>query len=378
MPALHSTHQKHTAIIIALGPEAAPGHPAPGELASLLRDLDYEVVSMVRQRRLATSAAPLGRGKIEEIKAVLAELPSASGPPLVVVCGLIEPGPLRHLQSALSVSVVDRTEIILRIFEARAKTPLVQAEVLRSRLLYSLPRLRDIDTSHRQGGGGGRAAKGNTQLVLNRQAIQKKIALLSRDIERLRIQNERATERRAETKAIALLGYTNAGKSSWMSALCRAQSDAKDQLFATLSTKVRPLAGAGTRVLVADTVGFLEGLPHEVLEAFYSTLREALHAHLLIHVADAQSPFLDRQISVTQEVLAHLGAGDRPTWLFLNKADTLDDQRRAELTLRYPEARLVSAHERDDVSQVTKEIRAFFEESAQKREQTEFLSEVRG
>lgn len=348
-----------TALVLALGPAAAPRHPAAPELVALLRSLAIEVPLVARQRRLENSSPYLvGPGKLQELRDILAEW--SGPPPLLVVAGEARPGPLRNLQKALGVEVADRMEIILQVFETRAETPLAQLEIERARFIHSLPRVRDQVDPGKQEGGGGRAAKGNSHVTLTKQAIKARIVELTRRIEVQRQKQDRRSARRRDVPSVALIGYTNAGKSSWMSALTGHSGGAKDQLFYTLGTRVKALSGEGSRVLVTDTVGFLEDLPHDLLEAFHSTLNEALGADLLLHIADGTSVRLHQQLEVTHQVLRHLGAANKPMLLVLNKVDLLSEGERAHLGATYPEALLQSSLSKDDARALRTQIRAHF------------------
>lgn len=209
----------------------------------------------------------------------------------------------------------------------------------------------------KQEGGGGRAAKGHSHLVLAKRRIERRIAELDARIEVLRREQERRVKERQTTPRVALIGYTNAGKSAWMNALTQRNVESKNQLFHTLGTKVGALGGAGPRMLACDTVGFLEGLQHDLLSAFHSTLSEAIDADLLLHVADASSPNLERQLRVTVATLTAIGANALPRWLILNKADLLTSEERVELAVAYPEALLVSAHDGRDRQEILQKVR---------------------
>lgn len=356
------TYVAKTALVLALGPSAAPHHPATPELIALLRSLEFEVPIVLRQRRLeGTSPYLVGPGKLQELKEALAKWEGP--PPLLVVAGEARPGPLRNLQKALGIEVTDRMEIILRVFEARAETPLAKLEIERARLLHALPRVRDEVDPQKQEGGGGRAAKGNSHVALSKQAIKARVVHLGRRISVQRREQERRSSRRSDVPSVALIGYTNAGKSSWMSALTGHSGGAKDQLFYTLGTRVKALSGDGSRVLVTDTVGFLEDLPHDLLQSFHSTLNEALQADFLLHIADATSQRLAQQIEVTHQVLSHLGVRGKPMLLVLNKADLLSQTERASLKAIHPDALLLSSKSSQDRRQLRASIRAHFAET---------------
>lgn len=368
MPRFHSTTTPRPAIVLALGPSAAPDSPLASELRSLLEGLGHQVVGEVRQRRHEPSAGlPLGSGKLTELRELISAAqgdPSQSETtePVLIASALdLASGHLRNLEEALDAPVVDRTEVILRIFEARAESPLAKLEIERARLIHSMPRIRDLEAARRQQGGGGRASKGNSNTELAKQAAARRIAELGRRIEILRSEQERRAARRRDVPRVALIGYTNVGKSSWMEQLTAREAGVKDELFHTLGTRVHALRGAGRRILVADTVGFLEALPHTLVESFRSTLEEALDADLRLHVADASSSRLAAQLAVTRSVLGEMRSAPAAELLVLNKVDRLSPERRAELQAAYPDAVLVSAHSEDDRRALVTRIRSVLE-----------------
>jgi GTPase len=357
MPRLHSTVAIRPAILLAIGPSAAPKNASVTELRALVEGLGYSVVGEIRQRRHEPSAAlPLGSGKLNELKDLLmAE--AATKDVLVVTAQDLPSGHLRNLEQALDAPVIDRTEVILRIFESRAQSPLAKLEIERARLVHALPRIRDLAAARRQQGGGGRAAKGHSNTELAKQAAARRISELGRRIEVLRREQDRRAERRRDVPRVALVGYTNVGKSSWMEQLTAREAGVKNELFHTLGTRVHALKGAGERVLLADTVGFIEGIAHTLLESFRSTLAEALDADLRLYVADASSPHLEEQIALSRRIVDQVGGPRVPELLLLNKADLLGAERRPELLRTYPEALLVSAHSEDDRRTVARRIR---------------------
>lgn len=365
----HSTSRLQPAILVAAGPSASPRRATLDELGSLLVGLEFTVEEVVRQRRPPDSSTWIGSGKLEELTAAVQRVRAWTGvDPLVVLAAEVEPGRLRALEAGLGVSVIDRTELILRVFEARADSPLAELEIERARLVHALPRLRDQVGPTDREGGGGRGGRGHSNVVLAKRATMKRIAELDGRIDALRRAVDERVDRRADVPRVALVGYTNAGKSSWMEALTGHSGGVRDALFHTLGTRVRALAhNPGPRILVADTVGFLEGLPHSLLDAFHSTLREALAADLWVHVADASSPYVDEQIETTRRVLGEVSSHAAPSLLLLNKIDRVDDARREELAARYPEAQLVSSRDRQGVHEVSSFLRAFVEDELGER-----------
>lgn len=344
------------------------------ELENLALGLGFEVVaSFVQKRATRTTPAYLGEGKLREIAALTGgpgELVrgAAQGPPqrddlVVIADDELLPGQLRALQSALGVEVFDRTSVILRVFEARARAREARLEIELARLQYELPRIRDDHSLGDREGGGGRAGRGHTNVELAKQRARERIAAIKRELETLGANAANRRKARADSFRVALVGYTNAGKSSIMHQLTGSDVLVEDKLFATLDTTVRQLVPPATPpILLADTVGFLERLPHALVASFRSTLAEAHEAWLLLHVVDASDPAHRMQAQVTARVLAELGA-DAPGWLVLNKIDRLDDDAREALRREFPDAIPMSALDPSDGASLRKRLVAFFAES---------------
>lgn len=333
------------------------------ELASLLKSLGIAPLNRVVQKRpeLASSWV-LGAGKLEELADLLRTQGSDEGePPLVVFDGELSPGQQRNLEKALEAEVFDRTEVILRIFARRAQTKTARLEVELARLNYEAPRARDDSSLDTQAGGGGRGGKGHSNLELRKQLIRKRVAQVRQELEHETTHRQTRRTRREETPVVALVGYTNAGKSSLMRALTGADAYVEDQLFATLGTTVRALPDSHPRILIADTVGFIRNLPNHLLASFRTTLDEALDADLLLHVVDAADPEWRAQLQVTREVLAEVEADNIPALIVFNKIDRVDAETPQRLREEYPDALLVSAHSPDDVLRIRAALVAFFE-----------------
>jgi GTP-binding protein HflX len=262
--------------------------------------------------------------------------------------------PTQHsnLEKATGVDVLDRSSVILEIFHRHARTREARLQVELARLRYLAPRLRA-----RSGGGdrvrggiGGKGA-GESALELDRRRIRDRDAELQHELAHIRTDTKTRRERRRELPTVALVGYTNAGKSSLMRALTSTDVYIADELFATLDTTVRRLVPpTQPPVLVTDTVGFIKKLPHDLVASFRSTLDEAGDADLLLQVVDAADPAHADQLAVTRAVLAEIGADRIPTWLLLNKIDKVDDEGRAALADRYPQAIQLSAKRPADVA----------------------------
>jgi len=356
--------------LLSFGKAAVEGSPLAAELRALVEGLGYTVIGEVRQRRSETlSTLPVGSGKLAELRELIQRAKAGTEARVVIACTLDLPsGQQRSLEKLLDEPVIDRTEVILRIFEERAASPLSKLEIERARLMHSLPRIRDQEASRRQEGGGGRASKGHTNTELAKQAAGRRIAELGKRIEIVRREQDRRMERRRVVPRVALLGYTNVGKSSWMEQLTARAVGVKDELFHTLGTSVHALRGAGRRILVADTVGFIEELPHTLVESFRSTLAEALDADLRLHVADASSSRLAAQLEVTRELLERVECPPTRELLVLNKVDKLTPEEQSELRLRYPEALLVSSRNIDDRRLLVEKIRSIIDEVAPLRD----------
>lgn len=282
---------------------------------------------------------------------------------VVVVDHELSPRMQRNLERATGVEVLDRTHVIVEIFHRHAKSREARLQVEIARLSYVAPRLREAGAGgDRQRGGIGGKGAGESALELDRRKIRDRIAELRREL--ASIERESATRRasRQQQRRVALVGYTNAGKSSLMRALTSSGVYVADKLFATLDTTVRALRPeTEPRILVSDTVGFIKKLPHELVASFRSTLDEALEASLLLFVVDAADPTFREQLAVTRDVLAGIGAGEVPWRLVLNKRDRLDDAAIAALATEYPDAILVSAKDERDVRRVRELIVAFFD-----------------
>ncbi len=260
----------------------------------------------------------------------------------------LTPGQLRSLEERLGVKVIDRTALILDIFALHARSREGKAQVELAQLNYLLPRLRGWgEAMSRAGGGvGTRFGGGETKMELDRQHIGRRIAKLRRELKALARTRETKRSRRQGSgiPQAAIAGYTNSGKSTLMNRLTGADVIVADQLFATLDPTVRRLKlPGGRRCTISDTVGFVSKLPHDLVEAFRSTLEEVTLAELVVHVADASSADLTEQIEAVRRVLGEIGAGSIPEVLVLNKIDLLSGSQRARLAGRYPGSVPVSA-----------------------------------
>jgi GTP-binding protein HflX len=281
--------------------------------------------------------------------------PGPDGKPrasVVLVDHDLTPTQQRNLEKATGADVLDRTSVILEIFHRHAKTREARLQVEIARLRYLAPRLRESagGGDRVRGGIGGKGA-GESSLELDRRRIRDRIAELRHELEQIEGGSRTRRARRSELPTVALVGYTNAGKSSLMRALTSTDVYVADKLFATLDTTVRRLQPpTEPAILVSDTVGFIKKLPHDLVASFRSTLEEAAGADLLLHVIDAADPAHADQIAVTREVLREIGADEVPSWLLFNKIDRVDEEARAALADRYPGAIQLSAKDRGDVA----------------------------
>ncbi len=313
------------------------------ELHGLAVTAGTEVVNELVQRRTTPSFSTyLGKGKVEELR-LMVEQHDAD---LVIFDNDLNPAQVKNLEQAINAKVIDRTELILDIFAAGARTYESRLAVELAQLEYSLPRLKRMWTHlSRQSMGVGMRGPGEKQLEVDRRLAQKRIHDLKELLGKVEKRRERQVRARDEAPTVSLVGYTNAGKSTLMNALTGAGVLAEDKLFATLDTRTRrwQLPGWGT-VLLSDTVGFIRDLPHSLVASFKSTLEETRQAELLLHVADAASATVFEQISAVYKVLKELDIQEKDTLLVLNKVDQIESpEKLAHIVERYPNALVASA-----------------------------------
>lgn len=305
------------------------------ELAALAEACNMEVVSVIEQTLpMVNKAFYIGTGKVEEVKQTAEE----TGAEVIVFDNTLTPSQLRNLQKELGLPILDRTTLILEIFSTRAKTREAKLQVEVAKLQYMLPRLVGLhEALSRQGGGSGLSNKGagEKKLELDRRKIEHRLSELRKELEQ--VSKERETQRKKRLRMgefqVALVGYTNAGKSTIMNQMVDiyVQDEEKrvlekDMLFATLETTVRKITGEDKRsFLLSDTVGFISNLPHNLIKAFRSTLEEVKNADLLLQVVDFSDPHYKEHMAVTEETLKELGAADIPMLVVYNKADLKED-----------------------------------------------------
>lgn len=372
------------------------------ELTRLVTTLGYRVVGQVTQKRSSDrSALILGDGKMQELarwtggsgkvaslvdrkksKAALKWEEERSEEDdseedivddeelnqeiieqadIVIVDCDLSPSQLRNLESATGVSVLDRTGVIIEIFSRHAKTKTARLQVEIARLTYVAPRMRETGGGDDREGGGGKGV-GESALELDKRKIRDRIKELKTELSAISNEHEVRRARRSQEISVALVGYTNAGKSSLMRALTGSDILVADKLFATLDTTIRPLyPESRPKILISDTVGFIKKLPHDLVASFKSTLDEALHASLLLYVVDSSDPSFRTQLEVTQKVLGEVGATEAPFLLVLNKRDNLSDEERVSLASEYPNSILISTRNPEDLKNLRNKILSYFE-----------------
>ena len=381
------------------------------ELRELAKTLGFEVVGTFMQKRdNFDTTAYLGTGKRQEMRRFVENQPEHEQEPgspsapvsgrraakggaarakeaaqseadpetrradVVLVDHEISPSQARNLEIEVGCEVMDRTMVILEIFHRHARSRAARAQVEIARLGYMAPRLREEaklagPKGRQRSGTGGRGA-GEAHSALDRQKIRNRIAELQKEIDAMDVERKTQRARRQEGQGIArvaLVGYTNAGKSTLMRALTGSEVLVANKLFATLDTTVRALHPESVpRVLVSDTVGFIKNLPHDLVAAFKSTLEEAVEASLLLHVIDASDPGYERQLAVTDEVLREIGAQTVPRIRVFNKIDCVGDAqaqaaRAATLSAQYPDCMVMSARREDDIARLHGLVRAFYQ-----------------
>jgi GTP-binding protein HflX len=325
---------RERAVLVGVGPAMA--EEDLDELAALADSAGADPIARVVQSRPEPDPATfVGKGKLDEVHRVVHGNHAAA----VILDRELSPGQLRSLEERLGVKVIDRTALILDIFALHARSREGKAQVELAQLNYLLPRLRGWgEAMSRLGGGIGTRGPGETKMEVDRQHIRRRITKLKRDIKDLARTRDlkRGRRQRSNVPQVAIAGYTNAGKSTLMNRLTGADVIVADQLFATLDPTTRRLSlPNGRAAVLSDTVGFVSKLPHDLVEAFHSTLEEVAQADLILHVADASSPRLDVQIDAVRRVLDEIGAGAIPEVVALNKIDRVSGSARTRLAIRH-------------------------------------------
>ena len=321
-----NTQKPESALLVGVDSGDFDCEESLSELAELAKTAGAEVQAKVTQKRENPDAATyIGRGRLEEIKDFCRD----NETDLLIFDTELTPSQQRNIEDITGIRVIDRTELILDIFAARARSGEGTLQVEPAQLKYSLPRLGGKGTSlSRLGGGIGTRGPGETKLETDRRHIRRRIKSLEDDLEALSKRRRIARARREKdgTQTVAIVGYTNAGKSTLMNTLTQAGVLAEDKLFATLDPTARALTlPDGRRVMLIDTVGFIRRLPHGLVEAFKSTLEEAATATLILNVCDASSPECAEHLDVTNRLLDELGCSGKPIIAVFNKCDVAPD-----------------------------------------------------
>ena len=364
-----SRRARQRALAIGIVDGRENGEPL-AELKELLLTAGVATVATATQQRPKPDPDRyFGRGRLTEIKEELA----TCGANLVACDDALAPRQERNLEAALGVPVIDRTAVILDIFADHAHSAEGKLQVELAQLEYNMARMRGLWThlerlgAGRMDGGIGTRGPGESQIETDRRLARNRISALRR---RLRQSEKnrgvmRARRDSSSLPRIALAGYTNAGKSTLLNALTGAEVEVRDRLFHTLDPTTRTFELSGRDALLTDTVGFIEKLPHQLVEAFKATLEETVLADLILHVVDASAPEERRlaEMQAVDEVLEEIGAGEKPRLLVFNKIDLLSEEERQEAELDHPEATLISAQEGDGLEALRGRIEAAFEET---------------
>jgi GTP-binding protein HflX len=355
---------RQRALAIAVIDGREEGAPL-AELKELLRTAGVATAGVATQQRPKPDPDRyFGRGRLEELKAEVA----AADANLVACDDELAPRQERNLEAALGVPVVDRTAVILDIFADHAHSAEGKLQVELAQLEYNMARMRGLWTHlERLGGGIGTRGPGESQIETDRRLARDRIAALRRRLRQTEKNRGvmRAERERSQVPRVALAGYTNAGKSTLLNAMTGAEVGVANRLFETLDPTTRNFELSGRDYLLTDTVGFIEKLPHQLVEAFKATLEETTLADLIVHVVDASETEERRMLDMhaVDEVLEEIGAGEKPRLLVLNKADLLSEDERHEVTLAHPDAVLVSALAGEGLEVLREQIERAFAET---------------
>jgi GTP-binding protein HflX len=331
------------------------------ELSALLQTLGVAVAGkLVQRRQRLTAKCLLGSGKVQEIT----EACNQAEADLVVFDRALSPPQVRNLEQMTGRQVLDRAGVILEIFAKHARSNQAKTQVEIARLEYLLPRLTGAWTHfQRQSGGGVSRGMGEKQIEIDRRRARERIARLNKHLKS--IDKEQQTQRKARSNElkVALVGYTNSGKTTIMHGMTRSETQGRDVLFATLDASVRTIdPNTRPKILLSDTVGFIRNLPHGLIDTFKSTLAGVVEAELLLHVVDLSHENYQAQMETTEQVLGEIGAADIPRINVFNKIDQLDDVFLPRILKQaYPGSVFINAHNAEDIRKLRGEIYAFFE-----------------
>lgn len=361
------TNQK--AILVSLISETLEGHRnesemeySLGELKELCRTLNIEVIKTVVQKRKNIDPATLvGKGKLEEINKVAQDEQAT----LLIFDTELTAGQVKNIKSVSDLSVIDRYHVILEIFATHAKTRESKIQIEIARLQYILPRLSGFwgHLSRQRGGVGVLGGEGEKQIELDRRLIRSRIEQLNKELKSVKISHKQQKKRRLKNAlTVALVGYTNAGKSSIMNGLCKVDQLSVDKLFATLDSTTRMLnPDTKPPMLLADTVGFISNLPNTLIDGFKTTLESAIDADLLLVVCDVSDPNYKKHLLVTDEILTELGVEKKKRFIIFNKKDLLPNDFKGKIIARgHHKSFLISSLNSDDIDNLREYIQQFF------------------
>ena len=329
------------------------------ELASLTRTAGGEVIeSLMQMRRRFEPATLLGVGKAKE----LAEIGTQLNIDLLIFDAELSAAQIRNIEDIVGVRVIDRTTLILDIFSKHARTKEAKLQVELAQLEYRLPRLVGMGSEFsRLGGGIGTRGPGEKKLEVDRRRIKERISTLKRMLKKIEHSKKVQRKRRINIPKLAVVGYTNAGKSSLVNALTRAKLVTSEQLFSTLDSNTKVLfVPPRHKMLISDTVGFLKDLPHDLIASFHATLAEVLEADMLIHIVDVTSEDLEAKIATVDNVLEEIHADTKPRVLVFNKIDRLFDEERERYKRKFPRALLISATKGVGLEMLRSNLRGYF------------------
>ncbi len=329
------------------------------ELRELCATAGAEVTDIIIQvRQLPDPRTYIGKGKLEEISLFY----DKEERDLIIFNHELSPSQVRNVEEEMDCKVLTRSQVIMDIFAIHARTRVSRLQVELAQLRYNTSRLtRKWTHLSRTQGGIGTRGPGETQLESDRRALSNRIHLLQEKLKTVEKQKATQSKQRGKEFKVALVGYTNTGKSTLLNQLVKSEVYVQDQLFATLDTTTRKLwLGDSILVLVSDTVGFIRDLPPGLLETFHSTLEDVCHADLLVHLIDISAPDMKAKIQSVENTIRDIGAGDIPRLMCFNKCDLIDDKRLVETRMLYPEALFISAQSKTNLEALKEEIRLEF------------------